>query len=321
MARQLAGLVVGAQSTGLGFERSGKVSALAVDDGELVVAGQLLGSLDTRVLEAELAQLRGRVDELSSQLALNHANQQRNDELMARGFTSRQRADELASEDKALSARLQQVEASIRANEARLDQSSMYAPYDATVSRRFVDEGAVVAAGEPAFLLLQASSSEARIGVPARLLGDLALGDELTLEVAGRQTTGRLVSIGDSISAATLTVPVRISLADAVAAVPGEQVYLVMDETVPTPGYWVPLEALTDGLRGLWNVYVGLPNGQADGEYTLQARDVRVLYANEHQAYVTGALDPQALIVAEGVQRLVPGQQAVAAQRLVAQRP
>jgi hypothetical protein len=69
----------------------------------------------------------------------------------------------------------------------------------------------------------------------------------------------------------------------------------------------VPLSALTDGLRGLWNIYPLQPQAEP-GLYKLQSRDVQVLHATATDAFVTGALADGERVLSTGLQRLVPGQ-------------
>lgn len=86
----------------------------------------------------------------------------------------------------------------------------------------------------------------------------------------------------------------------------GQLAYLNVVETVKEPGYWVPVSAITDGVRGLWNVYAIV--AQSDGSFKLERRDVSVRYATEEQAFVRGALQAGEAIVATGMHRYVPGQ-------------
>jgi len=89
--------------------------------------------------------------------------------------------------------------------------------------------------------------------------------------------------------------------------VSGAQAYLKLSETVDGTGVWLPLTALTEGIRGLWNVYVLIPI--TDSElFRIETRDVQISYANTEDAFVSGALADGEWVVATGLQRLVPGQ-------------
>lgn len=315
--REFAGLVTAAQSTELGFELSGKISELLVDEGQPVEQGQPLARLDTRLLEAQRSELQGRMAELEAGIKLNEVSTRRVAELEDRGFASRQNSDELDAEGDSLLARMRQVQAELRANHTRLEQSALKSPYAGVVSRRFVDQGAVVEAGSPVLRLLQSAGLEARVGVPVSMAGQLVVGEPARLKIGGQALEGSILAMGNDLNPSTLTLPVRIAIADQTTAVPGDQAYLLLEQQIDSAGFWVPMEALTDGLRGLWNVYVALPDG-GSGNLRIEARDVRVLHAGLDRAFVAGALRDGEQVVAAGVHRLVPGQQVVAARPAVA---
>ena len=67
-------------------------------------------------------------------------------------------------------------------------------------------------------------------------------------------------------------------------------------------GFWIPLTGLIDGLRGVWNVFVIGEDNQ------VERRSVQVLFANNQQAYVTGAISEGEQVIESGLHRLVPGQ-------------
>ncbi|MEM9533714.1 MAG: efflux RND transporter periplasmic adaptor subunit, partial [Pseudomonadota bacterium] len=305
--REFAGLVTPAQATDLGFELAGKTAQVSVDEGDSVKAGDPVAVLDTELLEDEREQLVAQRQELDAALKLNGLNRERIAELTSKGFASEQRADELDTERDSLTARRAQVQAALAANRTRLDKSVLRAPFDATVSRRFVDSGAVVNAGTPIFRLLESSQLEARIGVPVRMLPSLAVGQPIEIRVGPTPVPGTVIALGQDVTRATLTVPVRVALATEAIAVPGDQAYLTLPEQVEQAGFWVPLEALSEGMRGLWNIYAAVPDASSES-FVLATRDVRVLYADGERAFVTGAIENSEQIVLSGVHRLVPGQ-------------
>ncbi|MEM6576819.1 MAG: efflux RND transporter periplasmic adaptor subunit, partial [Pseudomonadota bacterium] len=258
-------------------------------------------------------ELSAQLEEIVANIELNRLNNKRIVELESKGFASKQRADELATEYDTLKARQAQVEAALTTNQTRIDKSELRAPFDSTVSARFVDAGAVVNAGTPVLRLLESGQAEARVGVPVRMLDSLSVGQDVSLSVAGQATTGQVIALGQNVTRSTLTVPVRVVLAPDAPAVFGDQAYLQLDETIVADGFWVPLEAITEGMRGLWNVYAARP--EADGSaYVIESRDVRVLFAETRRAFVSGALAGDELIIQSGLHRLVPGQRVVRAE-------
>ncbi len=65
------------------------------------------------------------------------------------------------------------------------------------------------------------------------------------------------------------------------------------------------MSALTDGLRGTWNLFTV---DKQTSSNLVQRKVVEVLYANDQQAIVSGAIKPNELVVTNGLHRLVAGQ-------------
>lgn len=303
--REYAGLVLPRQSTEIGFERSGELIELNVDEGDSVQRGDVLAVLNTELLESELAELEAGLDDIAAQRDLNTSELKRFNDLESKGFAAQQEIDRLNAQRLSLDANEKEINARIKANQERHRQSRLVAPFDGIVDLRHVDLGTVVAAGAPVVTVLEDSILEARVGVPVRMLEKLEVGGSVQLSAAGRQIDGQIIALGNSVTRNTLTVPARISIDDTVGVVPGDQVYMRLTEAVDRTGFWVPTTAVTDGLRGLWSVYVVAGDSGAE---IAEMRDVRILYAAHDQAFVEGALADGELLIPAGLTRLVPGQ-------------
>ncbi|UTW12554.1 efflux RND transporter periplasmic adaptor subunit [Marinobacterium rhizophilum] len=307
LTRTFVGKVQARQSASIGFEQSGKVASLQFDEGEQVAQGAILARQDTELLQIERQELQAQLQQTEADLALVQANLKRLNALNKRGYTSEQSLDELQARQKVLQATRARVQASLMANQLRIDKSSLRAPYSARISRRLVDQGEVVGAGSPAFTLLQGGPAEVRVGVPVDMLAQLQARQQLSVRVGMQQLQARLLTKGFDVDAVTRTVPLRLELPADVTLVHGQLAYLSLQQNFVQPGYWIPLSALTDGLRGLWNVYSLQPQGDA-GLYQLHSRNVQVLHATATDAFVTGALGDGERVLSTGLQRLVPGQ-------------
>lgn len=305
--RRFTGVLKARQSVELGFELAGKLIAIHVDEGEQVQKGQLLAELDTALLQRSQDELQAQLRETEARLDLVKQNLRRIDNLNQKGFASAREQDELVSQRKVLSATLERLAATLAANTTQLEKSRLLAPFAAVISRRQADTGAVLAAGIPVLRLLQTGPLEARIGLPPRLLPTLQAGQTVTLFNAGHELTGQIIALNPALNPTTRTVTVRIALPAQAGLVDGDLIDLQLPETVQQTGFWVPLTALSAGLRGLWNLYVLSPTTEPQ-HYRLEARDVQIEYANLEQAFVAGALADGERIVQTGLHRLVPGQ-------------
>lgn len=307
VTRSFTGIVAAQQQAELGFELAGKLTRIPVDEGDRVKKSQVLAALDTALLAREQDELKAQLREAEAQLTLVQQNLERIDTLNKKGYASAQQQDELTSERQVLKASLERLSAALAANQTRLDKSLLRAPFDAVVSRRYVDVGAVVDAGTAVLRLLEDAPMEARIGLPIKLLGQVAVGETVNLQTARTTLLGTVLSIGSDVDNSTRTVPIRVRLPARTPVVDGELIDLRLPEMVQKAGFWVPMTALTDGLRGLWNVYVLVPADETE-RYRLQARDVQIIHADLERVFVSGALSDGERIAKAGLQRLAPGQ-------------
>lgn len=308
--RRFAGRVAARQDTDVGFELGGRVASMHVNDGERVQQGDLLASLDTELLITERDQLQAQLADTQARQELNAANIARHQSLQASGFASQQRLDELLTEQKTLAASADAMQASLSNVASRLRKAQLRAPYDGVVAHRFADQGTVVAAGSPVIRLQEVAAMEAMVGVPVSFALNLDAGQQLPMQLRSQGFQARVITIGADVNTVTNTVNVRLLLPPEVQAFNGDIIQLVMTESVPQAGFWIPAGAITDGVRGRWTVYALQP--QAEDKFSVEARDVQIHHSRAEKVFVSGALADGERIVATGVHRLVPGQQVTA---------
>ena len=312
--RRYTGVVKAQQSADLGFELSGKVIELYADEDEQIAAGTVLAELDTQLLERERDQLNAQIKENEAQLTLTHKTLKRINSLKAKGYASTQQKDELISQSDALKATLERLDVALAANQTRLDKSRLIAPFTGVISRRFIDTGVIVANGAPVLRLLETTVMEARVGLPAAKLDEITVNQTVALQIADQPLNGKVIAIGSDVDPTTRTVTTRIALSQPPQyVVDGTLIDLLLTETVATQGFWVPMTALSDGIRGLWNVYLlePVPVAEPAAEtnlYQIATRDVQIEYTDSENAYVTGISANNIAVVQAGLQRLVPGQ-------------
>ncbi|MGY5450965.1 efflux RND transporter periplasmic adaptor subunit [Agarivorans sp. MS3-6] len=304
--RQFVGQVIAKQRADIGFELAGKISQIFVDEGERVEQGDILMQLDTELLEIEFIDLQAQLQQLAADASLVKANLKRVQSLKTEGYASEQSVDELIAQQKSLRANKARIDASIKANRTRIEKSTLLAPYSGIIDSRTVSEGAVIGASQPVLTVLQLGANEIKVGVPVRLLEHVDMLTPKSVTVAKRDYSVDLVASGGQVDPATRTVQLRFALPENDRLISGQLAYLNVIERVNEPGYWIPVSAITDGVRGLWNIYAIV--AKDDGHYELERRDVSVRYATEDKAFVRGALKPGEAIVATGMHRYVPGQ-------------
>lgn len=310
-AYRAMGRIESAQQAGVGFERSGRIATVNVDDGDTVLPGQILATLDTARVEAQLKELSAALELAKAQLRLAQSTETRVIDLVQKRLESPQRLDEVVENKNIAQALVTQTKASLEATNLELEKSTIKATYPGSIVRRNVDPGAVVNAGQPIFELANNALLMARIPVPPSVAANLKVGDVYPLSVDQQTVSGQLISIGTQRNARTRTLDTLFAVSSTDEAIlVGDLIAAKLHINLPEKGLWVPIETLARGVRGMWTVYVV---GQL-GETQVQSRAVQVIYTDGNRAYITGALSEGELLVLNGTHRFVP-QQTVYASR------
>ncbi|MCS6133842.1 efflux RND transporter periplasmic adaptor subunit [Shewanella baltica] len=299
------GTIRAGNTTGIGFELAGKLNELQADSGIKVKQGQILAILDTRLLEAERQEIQASLAQTQADVDLATSTLKRNQELKKSGYVSEQLLDENRSQLNSLAAAKNRLLASQHANQLKLDKSILVAPFDGTISQRLHNLGEVVAAGSPIFTLVGNINPEAYIGVPVALAEQFHAGLQVQVSVQDQTFTAEIAGISAEVNPISRTLQLRISLPQDARVINGEIAYLHQQQQIEQAGYWVPISALTDGIRGLWNLYVIANDEQ---QSIIERRDVEILYTTQNMAYIQGAIQPNEIYVSQGLHKLVVGQ-------------
>lgn len=370
VSRSYTGEIAAPQSSDLGFERSGQLTALLVPEGGRVQSGDPIARLDTRNLQTQRQQIEAEkagalaqlseletgarteeiaaatavVQDLEAQIALQRTQLARREVLYERGAISQEALDEFSFGEGSLQGKLdqarsqlsqlqngtrpekinaqtaviQQLDARLADLDVTISKSTLNAPFSGTIAEHIVDLGTVVGAGQSVIRLVENDIPEARVGVPVGDIQKISIGEERTVAVNGEQYTGTVTSILPEVDSQTRTQTVVLTLEPrAVGQVsPGQTVRLNLSERIAAQGIWVPAEALTQGIRGLWTAYVVVPDSAdpnsadsaEDGAFVVEPHSVEIVHQEGDRVLVTGTIQPNDVVVASGSHRLVPGQ-------------
>ncbi|MCG8693112.1 MAG: efflux RND transporter periplasmic adaptor subunit [Minwuiales bacterium] len=306
--RAFVGRVEARRESRVGFELGGLVTDVLADEGDVVARGDVIGRLDTARLAVRLTQLRGERTALEAEIALAKATRARQERLAGLGHASEQRFDEARFREQALQGQLVAVDGEIATVELDMQKSSMLAPFDAIVAERMADEGIVIAAGAPVFDLMERAEPEVRIGVAGDAVDRIAVGQTHSLTVRGAPVPATVRAVLPVRDRGTRSVDVVLTLqAEFDGIRRGDLASLEIDRPVDQPGFWLPLTALTESVRGLWAVYVA--DGEDGARATLTRREMEVLYQEAGRVFARGTLSHGERVVVDGLHRLVPGQE------------
>jgi RND family efflux transporter MFP subunit len=298
------GVAVAARKANIGFEVPGQVASTPLREGTPVSTGQVIATLDTAALQAERRATAAVLARVRAELELAQLKTRRQRELQETGAVSREAYDETRLRAQALAAQVEASEAQLASIDIKLEKSRLLAPYDGIIADRYVHQGAVVAAGTPVVRLLQTDHPEAHIGVAVDRAVQLRPGDHHPLQIRNQAVTATLLSIRPDVDPITRVTTAVFALPAQLAVMDGEPVTLQLEEPVPLAGGWLPLGALIEGERGVWNVL--RITATDDGEVAVR-EVVEVLEVQGGRAYVRGTLADGSRVVAGGTHRLAPG--------------
>lgn len=285
-----------------------------------------------------IAAARAQVGDLQNQLALEKIRRDRRQSLYEEGAISREELDAVdfgrsalrerlaasqselqelengtrAEQVTAQEAAVRRLEASIADMEITIAKSTLRAPFAGTIGERRLDEGVVVNGGQAIVRLVEAATPEVEVGVAPEALGALKLGSDQPVQIGQHPYRATVIAIKPEINPTTRTrtVVLRLKGTNLGTIAPEQVTRLGVTQSIPTEGFWLPTTALLPGIRGLWSCYVLTEPTQPNprSSYPIARRDVEVLHTQGDRVLVRGLLEPGDRVVADGVQRLVPGQ-------------
>jgi HlyD family secretion protein len=258
----------------------GRVTRLAVQEGQRVTAGQFLLEIDPRSLSGQLErgeasvaaarsalqQARTGIVQAQANLALAQQNLKRQQELAKEGLISRetleQAENDVAVRDAELKARQQEVEtreqqikqeqASLSTTQYSLSQVIISSPMDGIITRRNIEQGENVVvgtmnnAGTVLLTVADMSAIQAEIEVDETDIPNVTLGQmaRVTIDaVPDRTFRGHVTEIGNSPIQAT-----GAAQGATTAQATNFKVVITIDEPVPDvrPGFTCTAEITTD---------------------------------------------------------------------------
>ena len=298
------GLVESPKAASLSFDVAGQVTTLLVEEGDGVSQGDILARQDLQRLNARKRELQASLERANADLALTQVNSDRTTSLVERKLESAQRLDEVKASLNVAKAQVSEIKAALNSLNVEMRKATLISPFDGVVNRRFLDEGSVVNAGSPVFGLTSIENYQARFAVPADVIDQFEVNEPVLVKVGDINVAGTVTQRLPIRNVQTRTVDILVTLNSNERVRPGDMAILSGFRSHTETGAWLPVNALSNGLRGLWRVFV-LSN---EKNTTLEARIVEVVYTDGNNAFVRGALKDGEIYVNEGTHKLAPGQ-------------
>ncbi len=301
----LTGQVQAQNEASMAFRIGGRMIERPVNVGDTVKAGQLLAKLDP---VNELNALR------SAQAALSAAEGQliqaenafdRQDRLLASGFTTRANWDQAQQALRTARSQVDDAEAQLEIAHDRVGFTELKADVDGTVTARGAEPGEVVQAGQMIVQLARRDGRDAVFDVPPQVLRTAPPDAEIIVRLTSDPSVtaiGRVREVAPQADPQTRNFPVRVGINQPPAS-------MLLGSTVSgtlkiagAPVMALPATALTSS-NDKPAVWVVDPAAS-----TVSLRNVSIVRHDPGTVIVADGIDPGEVVVTAGVQALHPGQ-------------
>lgn len=202
----------------MGFELGGRLAVSKVQKGEVVKPGQLLGSLDSEISDAQVMQAEAGVAQAEAVAGLALDVAARNEKLKAEGSVSdvqNRQADVSAKQAQAGLALAKAQLAQARAGRRRHDLKALFA---GTVIDAPDTVGGMVGPGNPVYVIMQLDPLTVKVTIPENLRAAVKPGQKVRVEAVGGTATSDDAVVKVVIPSAdpqTRRVPVEVSVPNA----------------------------------------------------------------------------------------------------------
>ena len=230
------------------------------DIGARVKQGELLAELDAPELTQELDQAKANRDQIAANVVLAKSSAERWLGLRKGDAVSQQEVDEKQGAYAQLQASLAAADANVRRLQELQHYTSISAPFDGVITRRSVDVGTLINAGnsgaqQPLFHLAQMDPIRVFVTVPEVNTSAIHRGLQAYLELAqypGEKFTGEVARTTESIDPATRTLLTEVDVPNTQGRLlPGGYAQVHLQVKAAALRMQVPVNALLFRAEGL----------------------------------------------------------------------
>lgn len=298
------GVITAGDELKLSFKVAGIVQKINVEEGQSVVKGQSLATLDLTEVSAQVEQARQLAEKGQRDLTRS----------------TRLRADEVISEEELETLRTQSAvaQAALVAAKFNQDFARIQAPRDGRVLRKLAEEREFVGVGQPVLVLgPQAGGFILRAGLSDRDIVRLHRSDPATITVdalPGQVLTGRLSVLPAAASPTSGLFDIEVAIAPVSAPlVSGLAARLRLDPSVGSQSTlpYAPIGAVVEGDGDTASVFV-VTQGVA------RRRAIRIAFITRDAVAIAAGLSPGETVVTDGALYLEDGEQVAAVKLPVA---
>lgn len=210
------GDILAIQQTNIYSKVTGNIMKIYVEIGDYVNSGKLLAQIDPSTFVQSVRQTEGLLNQAKANLENNKVNLARTQVLFDKGLAPQGDLDNAATLVKVSEAQVQTAEANYNNAKLQLSYCSITAPFSGYITKRFLDQGALVSSGTSNSIFILANTSKLKVMVSV-LEKDISKLDEVkdvTLKTDAYPDvfTAKFRKMSQSIDLNTRTMPVEVDL-------------------------------------------------------------------------------------------------------------
>lgn len=215
---ELAGTVAAEKSTAVSSRVMAMVTAVHVEMGDEVKAGQALVSIDPTAAQGQVAQARGALAQAEAALTLARRNHERFQALAATQSASELEVDLARMQFEQAQGAVEQAKGAVAAAESVARESKVMAPFAGRVAARLVEVGDLAAPGRPLVMVESRSGRRLVVAVPETVAQAAGLkpGDPLAVALDAQpglgEIAGRVAEVSPGPDPVTHAYTVKIDL-------------------------------------------------------------------------------------------------------------
>jgi RND family efflux transporter MFP subunit len=302
----LTGQIQAKDQVNLAFRIGGRVQERSVTVGDRVTPGQIVAKIESQDYQNALRSAEADLASAQAVLANAQNTENRQSELLGKGFTTRAQYDQAEQQLKTAQAQVESAKAKLQNAKDNLTYTELKSDVAGSVTAKGAEPGEVVAAGRMVLQVARQGGRDAVFNVPSQLIRRSPKPPEVTVALSDDPSvvaTGRVREVAPQADAATGTYVVKVGLDNPsdimrLGATVVGHVRVQSEPVIQLPG-----TALTQS-EGKPAVWVVDPEKK-----TVSLVPVAVGHYDTFSIVVLDGLRDGDLVVTAGVQALRPGQE------------
>jgi membrane fusion protein, multidrug efflux system len=299
------GGVIAEQQAQIASRLMGFIREMNVHEGQSVVAGQRLFTVDPTDIQGQISQARAGLAQAEAALADAKTDYKRFGNLYKEEAIPKLQWDKVRLQYQVAQQQAAAARAGLDTAAAQMHYATVTAPFAGIITQKMANVGDLAAPGRPVLMLENPSRLQVQTNVSSDIFAHLKLGDSVSLEVGqtGTAVSGKIARLVPAADPATHTYLVKIDLPQDSGLKSGMYV-LAAFAVGQREGVRVPQSAVLDR-AGITGVFV------VDAQGIAHYRMVRVGETSDGQVEIEAGLTPGERVATSGTAKLESGDKIV----------